>query len=399
MHKEQINKDLAMIRRGACELIGEEDLRERLAGYYAGDKPLIIKLGLDPTAPDIHLGHTVVLRKIRQFQDLGHKAILIIGDFTGRIGDPTGKNKTRPNLSEKEVLNNADTYQKQIMKILNPDQTILCFNSEWLETLSLKTLIELLGKQSLQRLLERESFKNRMTQNNPIFLHELIYPLLQGYDSMAIQADLEIGGMDQRFNMLMGRDMQGRQGLNKQAALFMPLLEGIDGKEKMSKSLGNYVGINESATVMLEKLMKVPDPLVARYLLLLTNMHESTIEAKVQGVMAGHIHPKDFKMEMALMITSQYHTIEVVKEAKKTYMQVHEEKEPPKQVPVVALKSGIGFLQFLLSEGYIPSLSEGRRLISGGGIRINGEKVQTLDPVPNSGDIIQVGKKKYLKVG
>jgi tyrosyl-tRNA synthetase len=230
--EQRLDTDLDLIRKGTLEIIGEDELKEKLNRYYVSNKPLVIKLGLDPSAPDIHLGHTVVLRKIRQFQSLGHKAIVIIGDFTGRIGDPTGKSKTRKQLTESEVLANADTYKTQLLKVLDPDKTIICFNSEWLDKITLKDMIEFMSKQSLFRMLEREGFKKRVKSQETIYLHELLYPMLQGLDSMNIEADVELGGMDQKFNILMGRDMQSKEELDKQVAIFMPLLEGLDGKEK-----------------------------------------------------------------------------------------------------------------------------------------------------------------------
>ncbi len=394
-----LEKDLALIKKGALELIGEEELKEKLNAYYRTGKPLTIKLGLDPSAPDIHLGHTVVLRKIRQFQSLGHRALLIIGDFTGRIGDPTGKNKLRKQLTEKEVLENADTYQEQLFKVLDPDKTVICFNSEWLSKISLKDMIEFMSKQSLFRMLEREGFKKRMESQEPIYLHELLYPMLQGLDSIETQADVEIGGMDQKFNILMGRDMQAKEGQEKQAALFMPIIEGLDGKMKMSKSLGNYIGIDESPVIMFEKIMTIPDDLMEKYFLLLTDMTSSEIDDLMEGLKNGSLHPKAVKIKLAETIVGQYYSIEETIKAKERFIQVMGHGHLPKDLNTLEIQAGEVILDLILRAGFSSSKSEARRLVGQNGVKLNGELVNNLDLDEfKNGDVLQVGKKKFIEL-
>lgn len=396
---ETLNRDLALIKKGALELIGEEDLKEKLTGYYHTGRPLTIKLGLDPSAPDIHLGHTVVLRKIRQFQSLGHKALLIIGDFTGRIGDPTGKSKTRKQLTEKEVLANADTYRKQMMKILDPDKTIICFNSEWLDRITLKDMIEFMSKQSLFRILEREGFKKRVEKNEAIFLHELLYPMLQGLDSVETQADVEIGGMDQKFNILMGRDMQGKEGMAKQAALFMPIIEGLDGVEKMSKSLGNYVGIDEPAEVMFEKIMTVPDELVEKYFNLLTDMTPNEIRDMMVGVESGNLHPKALKIKLAETIVGLYHSLEDAEKARERFIKVLSKGQLPTDLKQVRQLDGENILDLILKSGFAGSKSEARRLVQQNGVKVNKKPIHDIMySAFLQKDVLQVGKKKFVEV-
>ncbi len=392
-------KDLALIKKGALELIGQDELLEKLNAYYRTGKPLTIKLGLDPSAPDIHLGHTVVLRKIRQFQTLGHKALLIIGDFTGRIGDPTGKNKLRKQLTEKEVLENADTYKKQLLKILDPEKTTICFNSEWLDNISLKDMIEFMSKQSLLRMLERDSFKKRMESQEAIFLHELLYPMLQGLDSLETEADVEIGGMDQKFNILMGRDMQAKEGMDKQAALFMPIIEGLDGQMKMSKSLGNYVGIDEAPEVMFEKIMTIPDDLIEKYFLLLTDLTTVEIQDLVDGMENGDLHPKAVKMKLAETIVGQYHPLEDALKAKERFVRVMSQGQVPKELPNLTVDPNASILEVMLKAGFSTSKSEARRLVQQKGVKINGKIVESIDLDEfHKGDILQVGKKKFVEL-
>lgn len=400
MNKElRLQQDLELIKKGVLEIIGEDDLKEKLARYYSDSKPLVIKLGLDPSAPDIHLGHTVVLRKIRQFQSLGHKAIVIIGDFTGRIGDPTGKSKTRKQLTEKEVLINADTYKTQLLKVLDPDKTIICFNSEWLDKITLKDMIEFMSKQSLFRMLEREGFKKRVKSKETIYLHELLYPMLQGLDSVNIEADVELGGMDQKFNILMGRDMQKKEDKDKQVALFMPLLEGLDGTEKMSKSLNNYVGVSESPTIMFEKIMSIPDLLISRYYELLTDMSMEDIHHLSARMLDGTSHPREIKMMLAFEITSQFHNDKEANLAKNRFIAVLSNKKLPTDLESVEVFKNESLVNVIVKAGFASSNSEARRLVVQKGVRIN----QSLMEDPNNksfnqGDILQVGKKKFVKL-
>lgn len=298
-----VKSQLELIKRGADEIIGFEELEEKLKS----GKRLTIKLGLDPSAPDIHLGHTVVLRKIRQFQDMGHNAVIVIGDFTGMIGDPTGKSKTRKALTREQVMENARTYESQVFKVLDKDKTIIRYNSEWIGQLSMEELISLASSTTVARMLEREDFKNRFQSNTPISIHEFLYPLLQGYDSVVLKADVELGGTDQRFNVLMGRMLQKQWGQSPQTTIFMPLLEGIDGVQKMSKSLGNYVGVDESAEVMFEKIMRVHDSLILKYFDMVTDI---TLEErnKVIDDMAAGVNPRDIKLILARKIVSLFHS-------------------------------------------------------------------------------------------
>lgn len=397
--EKQLQKELALIEKGALELIGKDDLKEKLSSYYETKKPLIIKLGLDPSAPDIHLGHTVVLRKIRQFQSLGHKAILIIGDFTGRIGDPTGKNKLRKQLTEKEVLENADTYQTQLLKVLDPEKTIICFNSEWLDKITLKDMIEFMSKQSLFRMLERDGFKKRMESKEAIYLHELLYPMLQGLDSVNIEADVELGGMDQKFNILMGRDMQAKEGLKKQAALFMPIIEGIDGKEKMSKSLNNYIGVSEPAETMFEKVMSIPDILIEKYFTLLTDKPVNEIHDLITGMKEGMLHPKAVKMKLAHEITGLYHSGEDVMKAQEHFVKVIGNGKLPEVLDELTVVENETLLQVIVKAKFASSNSESRRLIMQNGVKINQAVVNDiLMNRFNTGDVLQVGKKKFIKL-
>lgn len=399
MFEERLANDLALINKGVMELIGEEELKEKLVSYYNGGKPLVIKLGLDPSAPDIHLGHTVVLRKIRQFQDMGHTAILIIGDFTGQIGDPTGKSKTRKQLTTIEVLQNADTYTSQMMKVLDPDKTTVCFNSEWLDEITLRDMIEFMGKQSLQRMLERDSFKKRMKSNETIHMHELIYPMIQGLDSLSIDADVEIGGMDQKFNILMGRDMQGREGKSKQVALMMPIIEGLDGKEKMSKSLNNYIGISDTAVDMVNKVMSIPDELIEKYFELLTDETPARIQEIMMLQSSGEMHPKDVKMILATTITEMYHAKEEVEQAKLNFINVFTEGQLPENLESMEVSEEMTLLDVLVKAGFASSKSEARRLVQQKGVKLNQEVVTDMfmSELPDQ-SVLQAGKKKFIQL-
>jgi tyrosyl-tRNA synthetase len=317
-----IDEQIKIISKGADEIIDIEDLKAKLEKSEKEGKPLRVKLGLDPTAPDIHLGHAVVLRKIKQLQDLGHKAIIIIGDFTGMIGDPSGRSKTRPALTKEEVLENARTYQEQIFKVIDRDKTEVRFNSEWLGALNFSDVIVLASKHTVARMLEREDFKKRFEEHESIGIHEFFYPLMQGYDSVAIEADIELGGTDQRFNLLMGRTIQRDYGQESQVALMMPLLEGTDGVEKMSKSLGNYIGIYEEPNEMYGKVMSIPDELMIKYYELATDIHPDEISKIKAGLEDGSYHPRDAKMRLAREITSLYHSEEAAQKAEEQFKAV-----------------------------------------------------------------------------
>ncbi|MDF2800264.1 MAG: tyrosine--tRNA ligase [Anaerocolumna sp.] len=362
-----------------------------------------MKLGLDPSAPDIHLGHSVVLRKIKQLQDLGHEAVIVIGDFTGKIGDPTGKSKGRTALTDEEVLQNAETYAKQIFKILDKDKTRVCFNSEWLSKLNFEETLSLAATTTVARMLERDDFNNRYKNNIPIGIHEFFYPLMQAYDSIQLKADIEIGGTDQTFNILMGRNLQKAMGMEQQAALFMPILEGLDGVEKMSKSLGNYIGINEPAHVIFKKVMEIPDDLIIKYYELVTDVHPDEID-KINQEMTDGKNPRDVKYELAILITELYHSKEESERAIEYYESAFSQKAIPDNIPelIIDLEADkLGdIIPKLMKENYISSGSEFRRLVMQGGVKINSETIgiEDYDRVLYCGDVIRIGKKKFVKV-
>ncbi|WP_455823387.1 tyrosine--tRNA ligase, partial [Clostridium butyricum] len=330
-----IDEQIKIIMKGSDEIIGLDTLKEKLKKSNEENRPLIVKLGLDPSAPDIHLGHTVVLRKMKQLQDLGHKIVIIIGDFTGKIGDPTGKAKGRKALSTEQVLENAKTYEKQIFKILDKEKTDVRFNSEWLSKLSFEETIKLASTMTVARMLEREDFKKRYESQIPISIHEFFYPLMQGYDSVVLNADIELGGTDQRFNVLMGRMLQKEYGQESQTTIFMPLLEGLDGKEKMSKSLGNYIGIDEDADVMFEKAMRIPDELIIKYFNLVTDIHPDIIDGIEKELNDGSINPRDIKMRLAREITLLYNNEEKTKSAEERFKKVFQKGQIPDNIEVI----------------------------------------------------------------
>lgn len=315
--KATVEQQMDIIRRGVAEIVPEDELKEKLYESLTNNKPLRIKLGLDPTAPDIHLGHTVVLNKLRQFQDLGHEVHLIIGDFTGRIGDPSGRSETRKPLTEEQVKANAATYQEQIFKVLDPSKTVIHFNSEWLNKLNLVEVLNLAGKYTVARMLERDDFAKRYRENLPIGIHEFLYPLMQGYDSVVLEADVELGGTDQKFNLLVGRQLQKEYGLKPQVALMMPILEGTDGVQKMSKSLGNYIGVHEDAHEMFGKTMSIPDELIIRYFELVTRVPMDEIRAMQKAMEDGSMNPRDAKIRLAREIITMYHDAQAADEAEK----------------------------------------------------------------------------------
>jgi tyrosyl-tRNA synthetase len=393
-----IQEQIKIITKGAAEVINVEDLERKLKEAQEKNKPLIVKLGLDPSAPDIHLGHAVVLRKMKQIQDLGHKVVIIIGDFTGMIGDPTGKSKTRKQLTSQEVLENAKTYERQIFKILDKEKTELRFNSEWLSKLNFKEVIELASKYTVARMLEREDFKNRFNNQLSIGIHEFFYPLMQGFDSVEINADIELGGTDQRFNVLMGRTLQKDYGKETQIALFMPLLEGIDGIEKMSKSLGNYIGINESARDIYTKTMQVPDNLIVKYFELATDIHPDEID-KIKEQLSSGVNPRDIKMMLAKEVTSLYHGEIEAEEAETFFKSLFQKNEIPEDIPVHRISLGETLIDIITAAKQVPSKSEARRLISQGGVKLNGEKLADAARCDfNNNDILQIGKRKFIKL-
>lgn len=396
---------MRIILQGAAQVVSEDELAAKVERSIRTGIPLRIKLGLDPSAPDIHLGHAVVLRKIRQMQELGHQAIIIIGDFTGRIGDPTGKSKGRKALSDKEVLENAQTYQEQIFRVLDPKKTQVRYNGEWLELLTLEEVLRLAATTTVARMLERDDFQNRYSHNVPIGLHEFFYPLMQAYDSVAIEADVELGGTDQTFNILMGRSLQKDKGMEPQVALFMPILEGLDGVEKMSKSLGNYIGVNEDAKVMFKKIMEVPDRLIVRYFELTTDILPEELD-KIKEALADGCNPRDVKLTLARTVTALYHTAEETESAEQFYQEAFSKKAIPQEIPVlqIVMEKEVDevtltdAIRLLVNGGWAASGSEFRRLVAQGGVQKNGEKVSGMEEVIHTGDVLKIGKKKFVRI-
>jgi tyrosyl-tRNA synthetase len=382
------------IRRGCHELIVEEELVKKLAS----GRKLRIKLGLDPTAPDLHLGHTVVINKLRHFQELGHQVQFLIGDFTGMIGDPTGKNQTRPPLTRAEILKNAETYRAQVYKILDPDKTQVLFNSEWSDKLGAEGMIRLASRYTVARLLERDDFSKRFKSNQPIAVHELLYPLLQGYDSVAMKADVELGGTDQKFNLLVGRELQKDFGQEPQCILTMPLLEGLDGKEKMSKSLGNYIGIAEPAQQIFGKLMSISDDLMWRYIELLSFESSQTIRKWRDEAKAGK-NPKEIKVRFAREIVARFHSQAAAEQAEADFEARFRHGELPADMPEKVVGE-THILKVLKEAGLVPSANEAARMIEQGGVRIDGDKVsdRNLHLARGKTLVIQVGKRKVARV-
>ncbi len=398
-----IENTLKIMLKGTAAHTEKEEIIEKLKSVEKENRPLRIKLGLDPSAPDIHIGHAVVLRKIKQLQDLGHEAIIIIGDFTGMIGDPTGKSKTRKQLTKEQVEENAKTYMEQIFKVLDPKKTTVKFNSEWLGKMTFRDVIDLSCKCTVARMLERDDFKNRYENNQPIAVHEFFYPLMQAYDSVAVKADLEIGGTDQTFNILMGRNIQKDFGQEPQITLFMPIIEGLDGVNKMSKSLGNYIGVNEDANTMFEKVMKVPDNLIIRYFELCTDVHPSDIEKIKERLEAGE-NPRNIKMELAYTITELYHTKQEAENAKEHFITAYTEQKAPEDIPVLTINKdndiGNAVLDAILATGKYQSKGEIKRLFAQGAVKYNGEKVTDFKLITElTGDsILQIGKGNFYKL-
>jgi tyrosyl-tRNA synthetase len=390
---------LRLIRRGTDEILPETELAERLTS----GRRLRIKAGFDPTAPDLHLGHTVLINKLRQFQELGHEVLFLIGDFTGMIGDPTGKNATRPPLTREQVMDNARTYEHQIYKILDPEKTTLMFNSSWLGEMKASDLVMLAARHTVARMLERDDFQKRYAASQPIAIHEFLYPLLQGYDSVALKADVELGGTDQKFNLLVGRELQKAYGQPPQVIVTMPLLEGTDGVNKMSKSLGNYIGIDEPADEMFGKIMSISDTLMWRYFELLSFEHTDTILAMKRGVEAG-ANPRDAKFELAKEIVSRFHGGRQAGEAAmRNFVARFQKGETPENMPDVELtgtNGGLALPRLLKEAGLAASTSEAMRLIQQGGVRMDGERLADTGCQIAAGEahVFQVGKRKFVRV-
>ena len=391
-------QDLQLIHRGVDELIQEEDLRRKLAK----GKPLRVKAGFDPTAPDLHLGHTVVLNKMRQFQDLGHHVMFLIGDFTGMIGDPSGRNVTRPALTPEQIAENAETYKAQVFKVLHPEKTEIMFNSTWSEQLGASGVVKLAGTYTVARLLERDDFAKRFAEQRPISLHEFLYPLMQGYDSVAMKADVELGGTDQKFNLLVGREMQKHFGQEPQVIITMPLLEGLDGVNKMGKSLGNYVGIHDAPNDMFGKLMKISDELMWRYIELLSFESLATISQWKKEIAAGG-NPRDVKVRFAQEIVARFHDRPAAEAALEDFESRFRHGGVPDDLVEQAVEvpaAGAAISQVLKSSGLCPSTSDALRMIEQGGVKVNGDKVsdKNLKLAAGSTYVLQVGKRKFAKV-
>ena len=398
-----IDEQLAYLRKGATEIIREDELRAKLEKSAKTGKPLRVKLGVDPTAPDIHLGHTVVIRKLRAFQELGHTVIFLIGDFTGLIGDPSGNSATRPQLSREEVNANAETYKRQIFKLLDPAKTELRFNSEWMDKLGSDGFIRLASHVTVRQILERDDFAKRLSEEKPIALHELLYPLTQAYDSVALEADVELGGTDQKFNLLMGRNLQREYEQEAQVAVITPLLEGTDGVQKMSKSLGNYIGINEAPSEIFGKVMSISDDLMWRYYELLTDLRLDEIQQLRSQAEGGDRHPRDLKVELARRIITDFHSAEDANAAEDGFNRIFREKQAPDDIKKWLLNY-VGrkkVARVLVDAELAPSMAEARRLIEQGGVRINDDKVTQTDAeieVTKQEFLIQVGKRRFLSV-
>lgn len=401
-----VDEQFEAIKRGTVEIVPEEGLKEKLQESMKTGWPLRIKLGLDPTAPDIHLGNAVVLRKMRQFQDLGHEVTIIIGDFTASIGDPSGRSVTRPQLTEDEIKANAKTYYDQYCMILDPEKTKVVFNSEWLGKLSFTDTIKIAAKLTVARVLERDDFATRLAEGRAIGLHEMLYPMCQAYDSVVLESDVEVGGTEQKFNILLGRDLQGQYGQQEQIGLFMPILPGLDGVQKMSKSLGNYIGITESPKDMFGKVMSISDEMMPVFFELCTDVPMDEVNEIKRSLQCGTAHPMDIKKRLGREIVKIYHSAEAAADAQAEFERVFSQREIPEDMPTVELgdadlESGkTTLLKLVVKAGMASSNSEARRLIQQGGVSVDGEKVT--DPMasiePRDGQVLRAGKLKFARL-
>jgi len=400
---KSVEEQAALIERGTVDLISRDELVKKLTRSVETGKPLVIKAGFDPTAPDLHLGHTVLLQKLRHFQQLGHEVNFLIGDFTGLIGDPTGKSDTRPPLTREDVERNAETYKEQVFKILDPEKTKVVFNSTWLGELSSYDMIRLASQLTVARMLERDDFKKRFESGRPISIHEFLYPLIQGYDSVALEADVEIGGTDQLFNLLMGRDLQKGKGQEPQVVLTMPLLEGLDGVNKMSKSLGNYIGISESPDDIFGKVLSVSDELMFRYYELLSDLSMDEIRALQADMEAGKVHPKAVKVRLAKELVARFHDEAAADAAERNFEKVFAQHKLPDEIPEKTIsvdEETIWLPKLLVEAGLVKSTSDGRRMIKQNAVSVDGEKVREINTdIPAEGSVLlQVGKRRFCRV-
>ncbi len=400
-----VREQMDLLLKGCVDVVRPEDLEARLRSAQRDGRPLTVKVGFDPSAPDLHLGHTVVIRKMRHFQQLGHRVVFLIGDFTGMIGDPTGKKATRPQLTREQIQANAETYRRQIFKLLDPVATVVDFNSRWLGALTSEEWIRLTARVTLAQMLERDDFRRRLDTGQPISLHELLYPVAQAYDSVALKADVELGGTDQLFNLLVGRDLMEKLSLPPQIVMTLPLLEGLDGVEKMSKSLGNYVGVLDPAEEMFGKLMSVSDGLMWKYWTLLTDRSEAEVDALRRAVIAGERHPMDVKFELARVVTTDFHDGSAAAAAETHFRALHQRREVPDDVAEVVLPvadSPLPLARALVAAGLAETNSEARRLLQQGGVKVDGEAVR--DPqagiaaVAGSAFLVQVGKRRFARL-
>ncbi len=398
-----VNEQLEIIKRGTAEIIPLEELKQKLEKSLAENRPLNIKLGCDPTRPDLHLGHSVVLRKLRQFQELGHQAILIIGDFTGMIGDPSGRNQTRPPLTFEEARENAKSYWEQAAKILDPDKTKIVYNSEWLSKMTFESVIKLASKYTVARMLERDDFTKRYKSGIPISMHEILYPLAQAMDSVAIESDVELGGTDQTFNLLVGRDIQREYGQEPQVILTMPLLVGTDGTEKMSKSYDNYIGIDESPQEIYGKTLSIPDNLIYTYYELTTDVTLEELKKIKEDLENPSINPRDIKRALARKLVEMYHSKKEAIKAEEEFDKIFIKKDVPDDMPEFEfpeLNEGLNIIELILKVNFAPSKSEARRLIQQGGVSINGQKIEDFNhQIISDGEfVLKVGKRKFAKI-
>jgi len=397
-----VEEQLELLERGVVDCISRDELKAKLERSVKTGKPLKVKTGFDPTAPDLHVGHTVLIQKMKHFQDLGHEVYFLIGDFTGFIGDPTGKSETRKPLTKEDIAKNAETYKEQVFKILDPIKTKIAFNSEWLGKIDSFDMIRLASELTVARMLERDDFKKRFEGGRPISIHEFLYPLIQGYDSVAMEADVELGGTDQLFNLLVGRDLQRSRGQEPQIVLTMPLLEGLDGVNKMSKSLDNYIGITESANDIFGKTMSVSDDLMFRYYELLSDLAKTEIEELKQGLDQGTLHPKEIKQKLARELTQRFHSADAALQAQQNFDNVFAKKDIPDDIAEYAIQAdeAVWLPKLLVESGLVSSTSDGRRMIKQNAVSLDGEKVTDTDfsVEPQGSVIIKVGKRRFSKI-
>ena len=400
-----VKEQMELLLKGCVDVVRPEDLEARLVAAAKAGRPLTVKVGFDPSAPDLHLGHTVVIRKMRHFQQLGHRVVFLIGDFTGMIGDPTGKKSTRPQLTREQVAANAETYKRQIFRLLDRDATVIDFNARWLGALSSEEWIRLTAKVTLAQILERDDFSKRLAAGEPISLHELLYPVAQAYDSVALAADVELGGTDQLFNLLVGRDLMGKLGLPAQIVMTLPLLEGLDGVEKMSKSLGNYVAVEDPPEEMFGKLMSISDALMWRYWTLVTDLAPAEIAAMKRAVEQGARHPMDVKFELARTVTADFHDDAAAQGGEAHFRGVHQRRETPDEVEEIALAAAATpqlLAKLLTASGLAASNGEARRLLEQGGVKVDGEPVRdpmaTQPAAAGTSALVQVGKRRFARL-